>query len=178
MATSIELARRLVAADLSLCMLLNRGSARPLVRDLFAAVSRLGDGVFWYSTMAVWPVLYGETGAIASLHMVLVGVVGVGVYKGIKRRFVRERPFVAHPAIRLGARPLDQYSFPSGHTLHAVGFTLVVLDYFPWAAWVVVPFALLVAASRVVLGLHYPSDVAMGAAIGAALAIGSFAIIG
>lgn len=177
MTPTANLVRRFAAADLSLCLLLNRGSARPAVRGLFAAASRLGDGVFWYSLMAVWPLLYGEIGVAASLHMLLVGGLGVTIYKAIKRRFVRERPFVTHPAVRLGARPLDRYSFPSGHTLHAVGFSLVVLGYFPWAGWVVVPFAALVAASRVVLGLHYPSDVAMGAAIGASLAVGSFAIV-
>ncbi len=42
---------------------------------------------------------------------------------------------------------------------------------FPELAWVLVPLAGLIAASRVVLGLHYPSDVLAGGAIGAALAL-------
>ena len=61
-------------------------------------------------------------------------------------------------------------SFPSGHTLHAVSFTVLATSSFPELAWLLVPFATLVAASRVVLGLHYPTDVAAGAIIGATLA--------
>jgi undecaprenyl-diphosphatase len=66
---------------------------------------------------------------------------------------------------------LDRYSFPSGHTLHAVSFTTLAVSSFPELAWLLVPFAALIAASRVVLGLHYPTDVAAGALIGATLAV-------
>ena len=73
--------------------------------------------------------------------------------------------------------PLDRYSFPSGHTLHAVSFTTIALAHFPELAIVLVPFALLVAVSRVVLGLHYPTDVAAGAVLGATLATIGLALI-
>jgi len=65
--------------------------------------------------------------------------------------------------------PLDEFSFPSGHTLHAVSFTIVALTWFPALAPLLVPFTVLVAASRVVLGLHYPSDVLAATAIGGVL---------
>lgn len=73
--------------------------------------------------------------------------------------------------------PLDRYSFPSGHTLHAVCFTGIACAYQPLFAWVLVPFALLVALSRLVLGLHYPSDVLAGALIGGGLALSSLALV-
>ena len=63
--------------------------------------------------------------------------------------------------------PLDPFSFPSGHTLHAVAFTVVAATHYPPLAALLVPFTLLIAASRVVLGLHYPSDVLVGAVLGA-----------
>ena len=61
-------------------------------------------------------------------------------------------------------------SFPSGHTLHAVSFTVVALAYYPWLAPLLLPFTVGVALSRVVLGLHYPSDVLAATAIGSLLA--------
>jgi undecaprenyl-diphosphatase len=84
---------------------------------------------------------------------------------------VRERPYISLAGIVPGTRALDRYSFPSGHTLHAVSFTTLAVGSFPELAWLLVPFAALIAASRVVLGLHYPSDVAAGALIGATLAV-------
>ena len=90
---------------------------------------------------------------------------------------LRQRPYILHGGITLGTAPLDTYSFPSGHTLHAVAFTMVALAYCPQLAWLLIPLTGLVAASRVILGLHYPSDVFAGAVIGALLARGSFMIL-
>ena len=87
-------------------------------------------------------------------------------YKYLKRTLVRERPFISFPVIHCGTPPLDRYSFPSGHTLHAVCFNSVLALTLPSLALVILPFTLAVAASRVVLGLHYPSDVLAGAIIG------------
>jgi undecaprenyl-diphosphatase len=72
--------------------------------------------------------------------------------------------------------PLDEYSFPSGHTMHAVAFTLLAVVAFPGLAWVLVPFTVLVALSRLVLALHYPSDVLAGAVLGGALASAATAL--
>ena len=55
--------------------------------------------------------------------MLATSAVGLAVYKFLKRTFVRERPFIRHAGISLAGAPLDRYSFPSGHTLHAVAFT-------------------------------------------------------
>jgi undecaprenyl-diphosphatase len=164
---------RMDAWELTLCLALNRGSQRAAIRWLFAAVSRLGNGVFWYSLMAALVILDGRDGLIAAVHMGVVGALGVLIYKALKQRMVRQRPYLASPQIYLGAAPLDLYSFPSGHTLHAVSFTLIALSYYPALVWVLVPFSVLVALSRVVLGLHYPTDVLVGLLIGAALGIGS-----
>ena len=138
---------------------------------MLVIASRLGNGVFWYTLIAAMIVLDGYRGVTAAVHMVLVGLAGTVVYKLLKAGTLRPRPYSVQPDITVCAAPLDQFSFPSGHTLHATAFTLVAVSYYP-ALWpLLAPFALLVAASRVVLGLHYPSDVLAGALIGAAFAV-------
>lgn len=140
-------------------------------RRLFALVSRLGDGVVWYLMLLMLPLFAGKTGLVASLSMALGAFAGLVIYKGLKRVLVRERPFIAHADIDCLTAPLDRYSFPSGHTLHAVFFAVVASTWFPALGPLLFGFAALVALSRPVLGLHYPSDVLVGGLIGAALAL-------
>lgn len=161
---------RLDALDYRVCIAFNLTSRRPAVRLFFKAVSRLGDGIFWYALMTVLALLGGAAGRTAALQMGLTALVGVGIYKLLKHRLVRERPFITHQSITCAAAPLDRYSFPSGHTLQAVLFTTLALAWFPELASLLLPFTLCVALSRMVLGLHYPSDVVCGALIGWGLA--------
>jgi undecaprenyl-diphosphatase len=162
---------RFDAAEYGLCRRLNRGASFALPRRVFQIASRLGDGLIWYALILALPLMFGRAAVKPAIVMALTGALGVLVYALLKRMFVRERPFITHAAIDRGAAPLDRYSFPSGHTLHAVSFTWQACAHFPELAWVLVPLAALIAGSRVVLGLHYPSDVLAGAAIGAALAV-------
>jgi len=162
--------QRMDRAERALCLRVNLGSRRSPALALFVAASRLGDGPVWYALIAALALTGGATGAVAALQMAVAGAAGALLYKVLKQRLVRERPCVSHAGILAGTAPLDRYSFPSGHTLHAVCFTTLAVSHDPSLAPLLVPLALAIAASRVVLGLHYPSDVAAGAVIGAALA--------
>jgi len=156
--------------DESWCLRFNRTSHHAWVRASFYLISRLGDGVFWYTLMAGILVTQGTAGITPVLHMLLAGLFGTVVYKSIKGKALRPRPYQVHQAITMASAPLDHFSFPSGHSLHAVLFTLVTLAYFPALVWLLVPFTILIAISRPVLGLHYPSDVLAGALIGTVIA--------
>ena len=164
------LLQRFDLVEYRLCRSLNQAVASRALRRVFQVASRLGDGIIWYLLIVLLPILYGAAALRPALVMALTGALGVTIYTLLKRVFVRERPFITHAAIDLRGAPLDRYSFPSGHTLHAVSFAWQATAHFPELGWVLLPLAGLIAASRVVLGLHYPSDVLAGAAIGAALA--------
>ncbi|MFD0738688.1 phosphatase PAP2 family protein [Lysobacter koreensis] len=160
---------RFNAGDSGWCLRANRVCERGGSRVYFAAISRLGDGMFWYALMAALVIADGMAGLVASVHLAVTGVIALSLYKGLKRWTRRPRPFASDRRIHAWVAPLDEFSFPSGHTLHAVAFSLVAAAHYPALAWLLIPFTASVAVSRVVLGLHYPSDVLAATAIGSAL---------
>ena len=161
--------------DSALCVRVNGAVRIAPVRLAFRVVSRLGDGVFWYSLMLALLAAGGVAALGPVARMAGTGLVCTLIYKWLKSKTSRPRPFAVENSVSAGADPLDPFSFPSGHTLHAVAFSIVAIAFYPVLAWLLIPFTLLVAISRVVLGLHYPSDVLAGAAIGALIAQGFLA---
>jgi undecaprenyl-diphosphatase len=162
--------------DARVCVLFNRALHYRILPGVLRAISRLGDGVLWYALMLALLLAF-DGAALPVAHMLAAGVVCTMSYKLLKRGTLRPRPYQVHQSIAAGIPPLDQFSFPSGHTLHAVAFTLIATAYYPWLATALVPFTLATGVSRVILGLHYPSDVLAGAVLGASIAALSFLIL-
>jgi undecaprenyl-diphosphatase len=156
--------------EIRLCQQMNRMGFNRNVRLFFKTISRLGDGVFWYSLGLLLPVFFGIEGMAALGHLLVSGLVCVTIYSQLKNRLVRQRPFISFSAIQAHTAPLDLYSFPSGHTMNAVNFAVLFCYFFPILFWLVVPFAVLIGLSRVILGMHYPTDVLVGAVLGTLLA--------
>ncbi len=151
---------------IGLCRRANRWGASRLVGGFFRVISRLGDGVFWYALMAALVLFGGPRGLHATAEMAAIGLIALGLYWLLKRLTRRPRPFRRVDGIVAHLPPLDEFSFPSGHTLQAVSFSLVACAWFPALIPLLLLFSLLIAASRIVLGLHYPSDVLAAALLG------------
>ena len=145
---------------------LHRAVAAPLLRAALAGASRLADGPLWVALLLVLPLLDGVRGAHCAWLMLALGAVDLLLYWCLKRGTRRQRPFEQCHDIRACMRVPDPFSFPSGHTLHAVAFAVLLSAFYPAVAPLLTLFAALVGVARVVLGLHYPSDVLAGAAIG------------
>lgn len=92
----------------------------------------------------------------------------LGVTYGLKYAFDRERPFVKYPDKIHPINPEDSPSFPSGHT--AAAFSLATSLSITYPKWYVIApsaaWACGVGLARMNQGVHYPSDVLAGAAIG------------
>ncbi len=163
--------KRAIEHEMNLCVQANKLCDYDVLRKLFVISSITGNGPFWYIFILLIPLIYGSENTSVSLRMTSAGLIGLLIYKAIKHYTVRHRPYTHNSSINLGTSPLDQYSFPSGHTLHAVSFTIIASHYIPGIVWFLLPLTSLIALSRVVLGLHYPTDVIAGFAIGSSVAV-------
>ena len=148
-----------------LCALANTLAEIPSVHRIFEFFSKLGDGPAWVVLFVMIGLTTPDAG---NLPAVLIGACAfnLGLYKLIKGQTLRNRPCTTWDAINPKTPPLDHYSFPSGHTLHAVTITLIILPVLPLLGLLLAPITLMIMASRIILGLHYPSDVLIATAIG------------
>ena len=159
------------------CVYLNNYSRRLPIRDFFRLISRLGDGIFWYVLILSLPLFNGMAGLIQMANIIVVGAFSVILYKFLKAHLVRERPYISFGSIIAHTQPLDRYSFPSGHSMNAACLAVLLASCELMLFEVVSIFAALVAMSRVILGMHYPSDVIIGLTLGTGIALAGLALL-
>ena len=137
-----------------------------------SVLSDLGEGVGWVAGGVALAILGGSKGRRAGLATALSSVAATYIVQTrIKPLFRRVRPFVNREARVVGIKPAD-HSFPSGHTASSFAAATALAFYYPKAAPLVYGVAAAVGASRVHLGVHFPSDAAVGGVIG--VGIGTF----
>lgn len=133
---------------------------------------------WWVKSLVI--VLIGLVADLASHRRFPLGAVLAAVSYGIatvlsselKGAFDRPRPPVGHPEIHPLIAVPHSYSMPSGHATGAFAAAVAVGLVHPRVRWPLVVLAGLIAFSRVWLGVHYPTDVLAGAALGTAVAGG------
>lgn len=140
---------------------------RPLA-GLLKASSTFGEGWMWLlgvlALSAAPRPARALTGAVATLAAVNALVVALKIaVRRVRPRPHRENRFLA---ASVGAPAADRFSFPSGHAANALSLAVVLAHAFPVATAPLSALALLVGASRVPLGHHYPADMLAGAAVG------------
>src|SRR5258708_8930279 len=129
-----------------------------------SVLSDLGEGLGWVAGGAALAILGGAKGRRAGVAAAVASLAATYiVQKRVKPLFRRVRPFVNREARVVGLRPAD-HSFPSGHTAASFAAATALAFFYPKAAPLAYTVALGVGASRVHLGVHFPSDAAVGGA--------------
>jgi undecaprenyl-diphosphatase len=152
---------------------MNRWRAPRWIRYWMIAATRMGDGWIWYGLGGML-LFYGgaqrfeAVGAAGS-----AALLGVLVFKAIKKISQRPRPCQFEPHCWSKVLPPDQFSFPSGHTMTAFSVALVVSYFYPSLEAPLYFLAISIAVSRIVLGMHFLSDVLAGVVLGVALGCAS-----
>jgi undecaprenyl-diphosphatase len=158
--------------DRRLFRLIN-GLPHSATSDRYVSVlSDLGEGLGWVAGGVALAMLGGPKGRRAGVATALASLTATYVVqRRVKPLFRRVRPFVNREARVVGIRPAD-HSFPSGHTASSFAAATALAFFYPKATPVVYTLATAVGVSRVHLGVHFPSDAAVGGVIG--IGIGTF----
>ncbi len=148
-------------------------SVKP-VKVFFRYISKTADG-YLYLLAAICALAYNSPESRYYLWCLAAGfAVERPLYFFLKNTIKRDRPFIAIPNLTAMVAPGDRFSFPSGHTSAAFMFGIVTAAVIPEAFIVLMSYALLVGISRIIMGVHYPSDIIAGSCLG--IFIGSMII--
>ncbi|MGW1952542.1 phosphatase PAP2 family protein [Streptomyces sp. NPDC001920] len=152
--------RSLRGADRRILSALHAHGSDPRVATAARTLSWAGEhGALWLAAgLAGAAVDSGRRGAWLRGAALTVGAHVVSM--GVKRVVRRPRPTHVQPLVRTAGR----HSFPSSHATSAAA---AAVAYGTLGAYAIPPLAAAVCLSRLVVGVHYPSDVAAGAALGA-----------
>jgi len=161
--------------DESLFRLINDGLASPTMDWIMIAVTTpdtwLAPGVLLIAALFT---VERKKGVVAVLAAILA--VGVGdslAHQVIKPMVGRARPCAALENVHMPkvVGCTNSFSFPSNHAVNTFAFAAAMGVIYPKMLFALAPIALLVALSRVALGVHYPADVAVGGALGIAIGV-------
>jgi len=182
----------LQALDTSLFLFVNRSLANPVFDWLMPVLS---GNAFFFPAMFLLGVglLWKGNARLRLCVLLLVLILPLGdtfICNTIKHAVARPRPFVTLPEARQwgkigkgyippepGDRSVDmsasigsRTSMPSSHAANWFAATMILFIYYRRSLWFMLPMALAVSLSRVYNGVHYPSDVLVGAILGAGYA--------
>ncbi len=159
----------ITARDESLMRLANNWHAPRWIRAGAVVATRAGDGWLW-GFIGVLVLAFGDAGRVQALGAAgIAAVLSILLFQLLKRWAGRRRPCHLEPHCWATLLPPDQFSFPSGHTMTAFAVSIALSQFYPSLVFPLMFFAISIAISRILLGMHFLSDVVAGAILGAGL---------
>src|SRR6266850_1062260 len=162
----------LLKLDVDVFRLINENGSNPLFDQIMPFVS---GNAFFYPAIVILGVLLICKGRSRGIICILMLALTVGLCDGwicrlIKEVVARPRPFFTLSDVHCLIGKGGSFSMPSSHAANWFAGAMVMAVYFRRSLWFMLPTACLVSYSRVYNGVHYPSDVLVGALVGAGFA--------
>lgn len=172
-------ARRMVwqyiqARDHQVMKRVNRWRPPRWLRYWMIASTKLGDGWIWYSVGIALLLFGGEYRYLAFAAGVTAEAATIVLFRFLKKLSKRKRPCQLEAHCWANVLPPDQFSFPSGHSMSAFAIAVPLCIFYPHLQAGLLALALSIAVSRVILGMHFVSDVVVGSLLGAGLGYGAY----
>ncbi|MDX1537899.1 phosphatase PAP2 family protein [Arsukibacterium sp.] len=164
--------QKLTLLDTRLFFQVNLIGQLPSVKRLSLGLSRCGDGpLYLIIALLLWQ-FEQSRGSQFLQHALIAFAIELPLYLLLKNAIQRERPTgpLQH-GWSPGIRPSDRFSFPSGHTAAAFMFAWLLAAYYPEYTGCYLLLASGIGLSRVLLGVHYPTDILAGALLGSVIAL-------
>jgi undecaprenyl-diphosphatase len=166
----------IATGDHKLMRKVNKWPAPRWVRFCAIAATRAGDGWLWY-LMGLLILLFGGDERFTAIAAAgSAAITGIGIFVSLKKISGRKRPCEIEPHCWAHLLPPDQFSFPSGHTITAFAVAVALGAFYPYLLGFLLFCAVAIAISRILLGMHFLSDVAVGAVVGSGLAVTSYSL--
>jgi len=154
----------------------NHWRAPRWMRIWMISSTRLGDGWIWYSVGIALLFFGGDLRFTAFAACATAEAAAIALFRVVKNFSKRKRPCQLEAHCWSKVLPPDQFSFPSGHSISAFAIAVPLCIYYPELQAPLLALSFSIAVSRVILGMHFVSDVVVGSLLGAGLGYGSYLI--
>lgn len=144
----------------------------------FKWISKTGDGYLYLILGLILFYFDKEHGSLFLYTTIVAYAFEIPMYVILKHMFKRRRPCDLLVNVQAHIIPSDKFSLPSGHTAAAFLMATIIMHFYPALGLMAYVWASLVGLSRIVLRVHFPLDVLMGASLGVGVALSSIHILG
>lgn len=158
--------KALIALDSISLLWFNRLQCHSPLTKSFRIISHSGDG-YLYLAITLIVLMQPSPHHLLFIQAVLLGFLfEIPSFICLKQILKRNRPFNVLSFCQPAVKPSDQFSMPSGHTAAAFLMACIIAFCFPSFSLIAYIWASLIGVSRVFLGVHYPTDIVVGALLG------------